>query len=130
MEGKRKDIRMSADQRPPVDQRQSQRYPTHINGAAILHGVRYPIVIADISAEGAMIRGMPAMEKGQEFVVQARALDVVAVVVRSAVRGVGVRFVRAVNPLSVVRQNYAGLEHLRKPDRGARSKPDPWRPLD
>ncbi|MEG3163874.1 PilZ domain-containing protein [Sphingomonas sp. PB2P19] len=114
----------------PIDQRKSQRYPTHIDGTAIVHSMRYPIVIADISAEGAMIRGLPSLAKGQEFVVQARSLDVVAIVVRAAARGVGVRFLRAVNPLAVVRENYAGLEHLRTAGSRPATKPDPWRPLD
>lgn len=120
---------LAANARSPIDQRQSQRYPTHIEGTAILYGLRYPIVIADISAEGAMVRGLPSVTKGQEFVVQARSLDVVAIVVRNAARGAGVRFLHAVSPLAVVRENCAGLEHLRKPD-PSRSKPDPWRPVD
>lgn len=114
----------------PIDLRKSQRYPTRIDGTAILHGMRYPIVISDISAEGAMIRGLPQLAPGQKLTIQARSLDVVAIVVRGSPRGVGVRFQCAVNPLAVVRENYAGLEHLRKPDQPVnRPQPDLWRPV-
>lgn len=119
---------MGAPAPSPIDLRKSQRYPTHIDGTAIIHGMRYPVVIADISADGAMIRGLPTVATGQQFVVQARSLDVVVIVVRAATRGTGVRFSHAVNPLAVVRQNYAGLEHLRKAD--AAPAPDVWRAID
>ena len=98
-----------------IDLRKSQRYPTHIDGTVIFDGVSYPIVIADISADGAMIRGLPALAPGRKLSLQARSLDVVAFVVRGTARGIGVRFQHAVNPLDIVRQNYAGLEHLRRP---------------
>lgn len=115
----------------PIDLRKSQRYPTRIDGTAVLHGLRYPIVIADISTEGAMVRGLPLLAPGLKLVLQARALEVVAVVVRSTARGVGVRFQCAVNPLAVVRENVAGLEHLRKPaPRGtARPQAEAWRAI-
>ena len=99
----------------PIDLRISQRYPTHIDGTANVHGMRHPVVIANISAEGALVRGLPLLAPGARIILQARALDVVAIVVRSSTRGLGVRFRCTVNPLAVVRQNYAGLEHLRKP---------------
>ncbi len=98
----------------PIDLRQSQRYPTHIEGIGIFNGVRYPIVIADISSEGALIRGLPLLPLGGRVVVQARSLDVGAIVVRSTARGIGVRLQATIEPLSVVRENYAGLEHLRR----------------
>jgi hypothetical protein len=116
-----------ATARSPIDLRKSQRYPTRIDGTAILHGMRYPIVIADISAEGAMIHGVPLLTSGLKLILQARSLDVVAVVVRSTARGVGVRFLCAVNPLEVVRQNVPGLEHLRKPDVAPRPPTEVWR---
>jgi hypothetical protein len=116
----------------PIDLRKSQRYPTRIDGTAILNGMRYPIVISDISAEGAMIRGMPLLSAATTFTLQARALDVIAIVVRGTGRGLGVRFQCAVNPLAVVRENYAGLEHLRKPGQGVdadRPTAEAWRQI-
>jgi hypothetical protein len=104
-----------ATARSAIDLRKSQRYPTHIDGTILFRGVPYSIVIADISMEGAMVRGLPLLAPGLKLIVQARSLDVVAFVVHSTTRGVGVRFQSAVNPLDVVRQNYAGLEHLRRP---------------
>jgi hypothetical protein len=111
----------------PIDLRISQRYPTHIEGTATVQGMLHPIVIADISAEGALVRGLPALMPGARIVLRARALDVAANVVRVSDRGLGVRFHTVVNPLAVVRQNYAGLEHLRKPatlgDEPAQARP-------
>ncbi len=105
----------SASARSPIDLRKSQRYPTHIDGTVVFRGTPYPIIISDISNDGAMIRGLPLLAPGLKIVVQARSLDVVAFVVRNTPRGIGVRFQSAVNPLDIVRQNYAGLEHLRRP---------------
>jgi hypothetical protein len=99
----------------PTDLRASQRYPTHFDGIGILRGTPYPIVIADISRGGAMVRGLPPLPPGAQLTVQARSLDVAATVVRSTARGLGLRFQTPVDPLDIVRQNYAGLEHLRKP---------------
>ncbi len=113
-----------ATTKSPIDLRISQRYPTHIDGTGSIHGTLYPIVIADISAEGALVRGLPALPTGARVILQARALDVVAVVVRSSPRGLGVRLQSRIDPLAVVRQNYAGLEHLRKPCSELRARTD------
>lgn len=45
---------------------------------------------------------------------KANHLDVMAMVVRATPGGYGLKLAREIMPLEIVRQNYAGLEHLRR----------------
>lgn len=95
------------------DMRFSQRFPTGFKAEVLWRGMSIPVEIANISAGGAMIKGAVFLRVGALVTLKARALNILAEVSWKALGGTGLRFKGAVNPLEIVRQNFAGLEHFR-----------------
>ena len=95
------------------EMRSSQRFPTGFNAEILWHGMSIPVEVANISAGGAMIKGAMFLGVGTLVTLKARALSILAEVSWKARGGMGLRFKGAVNPLEIVRQNFAGLEHFR-----------------
>lgn len=60
-----------------------------------------------------MVKGGMFLGIGSLVMLKARALNVLAEVSWKALGGTGLRFRKTINPLEVVRQNFAGLEHFR-----------------
>lgn len=101
-----------------ANMRDQLRYPTHVEGSLEYGGMVGPTIIADLSASGARLRCSLHLPPGSTVVLKANALDVRAIVVRVICDGYGVRFCGDnIDPLQVVRENYAGLEHLRRAQR-------------
>jgi hypothetical protein len=93
--------------------RSAQRYPTRLEAWALYKGNTIPLSIVNISNGGAMVDGVSFLRVGTTVRLRAHALDVIATVVWAACGRSGLRFDGDVDPLEVVRQNYAGLEHFR-----------------
>jgi hypothetical protein len=85
--------------------RREQRYPTKFPCFVIADRVRLRTEIADISRVGACLRGADLPRRGQEIVLRATGLEVVATVVWSDGATCGVNFHKAIAPLAVVRSN-------------------------
>jgi|UniRef100_UPI0035CC6388 hypothetical protein len=85
--------------------RRDQRYPTKFAGIMIVDRKPMPIEIADISCVGACLRGSGLPRRGQEIVLRATGLEVVATVVWSDGASCGVNFHKEIAPLAIVRKN-------------------------
>jgi len=85
--------------------RRGQRYPTRFMGT-LMHDRRpLPITIADISRVGARLKGRDLPEIGDEVVLTATGLEVVATIVWNDGDACGINFHRTIEPLHVVRHN-------------------------
>lgn len=93
--------------------RTSQRFPTHFGGQLVDQESLVPVIVANISSDGAKVRCMTGLRLGSRVTLKARGLEMPATVMWKSVSAYGLRFARPVKPLEIVRQNYAGLEHLR-----------------
>jgi hypothetical protein len=82
-----------------------QRYPTKFPGTVIVDRRPLNIEIADISRIGACLRGSNLPRRGQEVVLRAIGLEVVATVVWSDDASCGVNFHKPIAPLQIVRKN-------------------------
>lgn len=85
--------------------RRDLRYPTKFAGTVTVDRKIQSIEIADISCVGACLRGSNLPKRGQEVVLRATGLEVVATVVWSDDRSCGLNFHKAIAPLAIVRKN-------------------------
>ena len=85
--------------------RRALRYPTKFAGKLVIDRKSIAVEIADISCVGACLRGSGLPARGQEVVLRATALEVVATVVWSDGATCGLNFHREIQPLAVVRNN-------------------------
>lgn len=85
--------------------RSDQRFPTKFSGVVIVDRRPISIEIADISRVGACVRGTDLPHRGQEVVLRAKHLDVVATVVWRDDMSCRLNFHKEIAPLAIVREN-------------------------
>jgi hypothetical protein len=95
------------------DARAAQRFPTHFGGQLAVQSDLYPVIIANISRDGAKVRCISGLRLGMRVTLKANGLDMPGTVMWKSASTYGLRFAGPVDPLEIVRRNYAGLEHLR-----------------
>ncbi len=95
------------------DERRSQRYPTSFPGKLTVWRKHLPVMITDISRSGALLAASELPSVGEEVVLKARLLEVVATVAWTNSGFAGLRFHRDIDPLEVVRQNVDEMRAFR-----------------
>jgi hypothetical protein len=93
--------------------RTAQRFPTHFGGQLAVQSELHPVIVANISRDGAKVRCIAGLRLGMRVTLKARGLDMAGTVMWKSASTYGLRFAGPIDPLEIVRQNYAGLEHLR-----------------
>lgn len=100
--------------------RAAQRFPTHFGGQLAVQSDTYPVIVANISRDGAKVRCIAGLRLGMRVTLKANGLDMAGTVMWKSASTYGLRFAGPIDPLEIVRQNYAGLEHLRASRTGNR----------
>ncbi|MES2095434.1 MAG: PilZ domain-containing protein [Pseudomonadota bacterium] len=110
--------------------RNEQRFPTKFTGTLIVDRVPMGVEIADISRVGAQLRGDNLPLRGQEVVLCAIGLEVVATVAWNGEKSCGLTFHRPIAPLFVVYRNMPlrDLDLLNSADGDARRTPTRGQP--
>jgi hypothetical protein len=85
--------------------RSEQRISTKFSGVLVVDRQPISIEIVDISRVGACVRGTDLPRRGQEVVLRAKQLDVVATVVWRDDTSCGLNFHKEITPLAIVREN-------------------------
>ena len=96
------------------DARCAPRYPTKLEAILRVGHERMPILIGDLSRNGALIYGPMLPLRGQRVVLAASGLEVTATVVWSSEESCGLSFHTAIDPLAVVRENLAQFAWLKQ----------------
>lgn len=86
-------------------QRRDQRFAARFTATAIVDRVQMLVEIADISRVGACLRGFKLPQHGEELVLRAIGLEVVATVVWREGQSCGVTFHKPIAPQAVLRKN-------------------------
>lgn len=100
-----------------IGERAFQRFPTAFEATMVHRRGSYPVHVEDLSVRGAKIRLQHAWSPalvGSQVVLKVEGLEVEASVVWQAEGRCGLLLHDDIAPLSVVRENYAPLNHLRR----------------
>lgn len=85
--------------------RRALRYPTKFDGVLTIDRRPIQVDVADLSRVGGCVRGSNLPDRGNEVVLLAYGLEVVATVVWSDETACGLNFHKPIEPLHIVRHN-------------------------